>query len=285
MTGRLFICGTPIGNLGDASHRLLRVLGEVDVVAAEDTRRTRKLLTHYGIHARLVSYHGADERAGAQRLLERLRRGDRVALVSDSGMPGVSDPGYEIVRRCIEEAIPVEAVPGPSAVVTALCLSGLPMARFAFEGFLPRRDGERRRRLEALSCDDRTLVIFEAPGRLPETLAAIEEVLGDRRLALARELTKVHEEVIRGTVSEVLAGIEDRELKGEIVLVVEGRCRGAGNLEAALRNARALREAGQSPSRAAAAAAATFRVPRRAVYQALLDGSVEGPSPDEISPA
>jgi 16S rRNA (cytidine1402-2'-O)-methyltransferase len=277
VTGRLFICGTPIGNLGDASHRLLRILGEVDVVAAEDTRRTRKLLAHYGIGARLVSYHGADEQAGAERLLGRLRRGDRVALVSDSGMPGVSDPGYEIVRRCIEEDIPIEAVPGPSAVVTALCLSGLPMSRFAFEGFLPRREGERRRRLEAVSEDDRTLVLFEAPGRLHETLAAIEEVLGDRRLAVARELTKLHEEVVRGTVSEVRASLEGRELKGEIVLVVEGKSPSAGNLEAALLRARALKEGGEPPSRAAARAAAAFRVPRRAVYQALLDGSGEDP--------
>lgn len=283
MTGRLVVCGTPIGNLGDASHRLLRVLGEVDLVAAEDTRRTRKLLTHYGIRTRLVSYHGADERAGAERLLERLRRGDRVALVSDSGMPGVSDPGYEIVRRCIEEEIPIEVVPGPSAVVTALCLSGLPTARFVFEGFLPRREGERQRRLETLSDDDRTLVFFEAPGRVAETLAALGDVLGDRRVAVARELTKVHEEVLRGTVSEVLAGIEGRELKGEIVLVVEGKPAGPGNLQAALRHAQELREAGQSPSRAAARAAAAFRVPRRAVYQALVDGSAKSPDADEIS--
>ncbi|MGH7426618.1 MAG: 16S rRNA (cytidine(1402)-2'-O)-methyltransferase, partial [Candidatus Methylomirabilales bacterium] len=159
MAGRLFVCATPIGNLEDAGRRLLRVLAEVDVVAAEDTRRTRKLLSHYGISARLVSYHQGNERSSALRLLARMRRGERVALVADSGTPAISDPGYVIVRACIDEGIPIEVVPGPSAAVAALVASGLPTARFAFEGFLPRKEGERRRRLKDLSADERTFVI------------------------------------------------------------------------------------------------------------------------------
>jgi len=173
MPGRLFVCATPIGNLEDVTLRLLRTLAEVDAVAAEDTRRTRKLLTHYGIHAHLVSYHEANEAARTAELVDRLRNGQRIALVTDAGMPAVSDPGWHLVRACIEEGIAVEVIPGPSAVLTALVASGLPPARFAFEGFLSRKPGERRRRLEAIAEDDRTLVFFEAPGRVVATLQAM----------------------------------------------------------------------------------------------------------------
>ena len=226
--GRLYVCGTPIGNLEDVTLRLLRILGEVDRVAAEDTRRIRKLLTHHGIDlgpARLVSCHQANEHARVPELLGYLRSGERIALVTDAGMPAISDPGYLLVDACLREGIAVEVVPGPSAVTSALAVSGLPTARFAFEGFLPRKVGERKRRLEAAGAEDRTLVFFESPERIHRTLEEIREVLGERRVVVARELTKLHEEVLRGTVSEVVDVIGPRRLKGEIVVLVEGATR------------------------------------------------------------
>ncbi|HEY8202555.1 MAG TPA: 16S rRNA (cytidine(1402)-2'-O)-methyltransferase [Actinomycetota bacterium] len=225
--GRLLVCGTPIGNLEDVTLRLLRVLGEVDRIAAEDTRRTMKLLSHHGIHARLVSYHQANEHARVPELVALMRGGEQIALVTDAGMPGISDPGYLLVDACVREGIPVEVVPGPSAVTSALAVGGLPSERFTFEGFLPRKQGERRRRLAAAGSQDRTLVVFESPARIRRTLEEIREVLGERRIAVARELTKLHEEVLRGRVSEVLDAIGGRQLKGEIVVVVEGATRNA----------------------------------------------------------
>ncbi|MGH2704606.1 MAG: 16S rRNA (cytidine(1402)-2'-O)-methyltransferase [Actinomycetota bacterium] len=275
MPGRLVICATPIGNLEDASPRLLRTLAEADLVAAEDTRRARKLLTHYGIRARLVSYHEANERARVPALLEHLRRGELVALVSDSGMPAISDPGYRIVQACVEESIPVGVVPGPSAVLAALAVSGLPTDRFAFEGFLPRRSGERRRRLEALADEARTLVVFESPTRLIELLEDIQSVLGDRRVAVARELTKVHEEVLRGSAGELLDALREREVLGEVAVVVEGAPAPAGGLERAVEEARLLIAEGLPPSKAAASVAARSSVTRREVYEALLNDEQE----------
>lgn len=270
MVGRLFVCATPIGNLEDVTFRLLRVLGEVNVVAAEDTRRTRKLLTHHGVRAKLVSYHEGNERARAADLLERMRRGERVALVSESGMPAIADPGYQIVQACIGAGIPIEVVPGPSAVLAALAVSGLPTARFAFEGFLPKKAGERLRRLRAVSDDDRTLVFFEAPGRVAASLRDLQTVLGDRAIALVREITKVHEEVVRGRISEVLEAAGD--VKGEVVLVVEGKSRGAGDLEAAVAAARRLVGEGVPKAKAAAETASAMGVARREVYEALTRG-------------
>jgi 16S rRNA (cytidine1402-2'-O)-methyltransferase len=269
--GRLFVCATPIGNLEDVTLRLLRTLAEVDAVAAEDTRRTRKLLAHHGIGAHLLSYHEANERARTPELLARLERGERIALVTDAGMPAVSDPGYHLVQACIEAGIPVEVLPGPSAVLTALVASGLPTARFAFEGFLSRKLGERSRRLEALSGDDRTLVFFEAPGRLAGTLRAMLETFGPRRAAVARELTKVHEEVVRGTLPELVEAFEGADVKGEVAVVVEGAGRSEGDLEAARALARDLVHAGQARAAAARRAAADFGVARNDVYRGLLE--------------
>lgn len=275
MPGRLYLCATPIGNLEDVTLRLLRVLSEVDVVAAEDTRRTRKLLTHHGIKARLVAYHDANERDQARKLVDRMKGGERVALVTDSGTPAISDPGYRIVQECIEHRIPIEVLPGPSAAMAALTVSGLPTDRFSFEGFLPRKAGEQRRRLKALATDDRTLVFFEAPSRVAETLKAILETLGDRRVALARELTKVHEEVLRTTVSGLMDELAGRELLGECVLVVGGRDRSDDNLPAAVVRAAQILRDGETRSTAARIAAGEFGVLRRAVYEALGDFSAE----------
>src|SRR2546421_4897947 len=219
-SGTLFLVGTPIGNLGDLSDRARETLASVDVVAAEDTRRTGVLLKRFGIEARMVSLHEANERVRTEDLAARLRAGEDVAMVSDAGMPGLSDPGFRLVRACIEEGIEVRVVPGPSAAIAALVVSGLPTDRFAYEGFLPRRAGDRRARLEALAEDPRTIVLFESPRRVAATLSEAAEVLGDRRAAVARELTKLHEEVLRGRISELLLSLG--HLRGEVVIVLEG---------------------------------------------------------------
>jgi 16S rRNA (cytidine1402-2'-O)-methyltransferase len=220
--GRLFLVGTPIGNLGDVSDRVRTTLASVDVIAAEDTRRTGRLLQAIGRKATLVSLFDANERERSHELLRHLRQGRSVAIVSDGGMPLVSDPGYRIVTAAIAEGIDVRVVPGPSAVVAALVVSGLPTDRFAFEGFLSKRSGERMRRLEAVRHDPRTLVFFESPLRVQTTLRDMLVALGDRRVAVCRELTKLHEEVTRGRISEVLAALGEADLKGEVVVVVEG---------------------------------------------------------------
>ena len=223
MAGVLFLVGTPIGNLEDLSDRARSTLAEVDLVVAEDTRRTGRLLTSLGIRAPMLSMFEGNEERRAAEIVERLEDGADVAVVTDGGMPLVSDPGYRVVRLAVDRAIEVRVIPGPSAVLAALVLSGLPTDRFSFEGFLPRRPGDRAARLSALRDDPRTLVFFESPRRVAGLLRAVVDTFGDRRVALCRELTKLHEEVLRGTGGEVLAALGDRALRGEVVLVVEGR--------------------------------------------------------------
>ena len=221
MPGRLYLVATPIGNLEDITYRAVRVLGEVDVIACEDTRQTRKLLDRYGISKPTISYHEHNEAPRAAELAERLRAGATVALVSDAGMPLVSDPGYRLVRAAIEAGIPVEPVPGPSAALAALAASGLPAAAFHFAGFLPAKSGQRTRALQALREESATLVFYEAPHRVLEALEAIAQVLGPRPVVAARELTKVHEEFLRGTAVEVRAQLAARgSVKGEFTLLV-----------------------------------------------------------------
>jgi 16S rRNA (cytidine1402-2'-O)-methyltransferase len=213
MAGRLVVCPTPIGNLEDVTLRTLSALREADVVACEDTRRTRVLLDRFGVKAPLVSYHEHNEEARARELVERMRKGETVALVSDAGMPLVSDPGFVLVRECVAAGLAVEVLPGPSAVITALVASGLPSARWRFEGFLPRKQGE----LRAVFQSPDTIVAFESPRRLGATLAVIDP---SREVAVCRELTKIHEEVVRGTAGELAARYAADAPKGEIVLVV-----------------------------------------------------------------
>lgn len=270
MSGRLYVCATPIGNLEDVTLRLLRILGEVDLVAAEDTRRTRKLLTFHEIRARLVAYHQANEHKQTDFLIGKLQDGKQVALVTDGGMPGISDPGYRLINACIEHQVSMEVIPGPSAVLGALVLSGLPTARFSFEGFLPKPTGEKTARLKAAAEDDRTLIFFEAPGRVRATLETMLAVMGNRQVALVREMTKLHEEVVRGSVEELLAR---EEWLGEIVLVVEGLTKEPDNLLRAIDFAKSLEEDGLSKSRAAAGASAAYSVPRRSVYEGLVEGT------------
>lgn len=219
--GTLYIVATPIGNLEDMTHRAVRVLKEADVIACEDTRHTARLLRHYGIERPTISYHEHNEAARAEELVARLEQGLNVAQVSDAGMPGISDPGYRVIRLAIERGVPVVPVPGPSALIAALAGSGLPTDSFQFLGFLPAKSGQRRTLLESLGAAQSTIVVYEAPHRIAETMQDIVEMLGaERPVVLARELTKVHEEFVRGTAAEVLARVRERELKGEITLLI-----------------------------------------------------------------
>ncbi len=219
--GSLLVVGTPIGNLGDLTPRAREALASADLVAAEDTRTARALLAHLGLRKPLLSFFPGNQRTRTARILKELKRGRRVALVTEAGMPGISDPGEALVGACVAEGLRVEVFPGPSAFLLALVASGLPTSRFCFEGFLPRKPGERRSRLEALAREERTMVFYESPRRLRALLQDILTVMGERRVAVARELTKLHEEVIRGKVSEVLARLPE-EVRGEVTVVVEG---------------------------------------------------------------
>jgi 16S rRNA (cytidine1402-2'-O)-methyltransferase len=269
--GTLFVVGTPIGNLEDLTDRARRVLSEVDVVAAEDTRRAGILLKRIGARARFLSYFEANERERIPKVLAELEAGRNVALVTDAGMPGVSDPGYRLVAACVEAGLTVDVVPGASAVVTALVVSGLPTDRFSFEGFLPRAGRSRRERLAEIAADPRTVVLFESPRRTARTLADLSEVCGDRRAALCRELTKVHQEVRRGSLAELAASVAGEELKGEVTLVVEG-APGDGaptSLEDAVALARSLTNEGMRKRDASRDAAARTGVPANRIYEAL----------------
>ena len=220
-SGTLYVVATPIGNLEDISYRAVRVLKEADLIACEDTRHTAKLLHHYGIDKPTVSYHEHNEAVRAEELVAKLEQGVNVAQVSDAGMPGISDPGYRVIKLAIERSVKVVPIPGASAVVAALAASGLPTDSFQFLGFLPARSGERRTLLESVRHAQQTVVVYEAPHRVAETMEDIVELLGaDRPIVLARELTKVHEEFIRGRAAEILQRAQKHDLKGEMTLLV-----------------------------------------------------------------
>ena len=271
MGGVLYLVGTPIGNLGDLSARARETLSSVALVAAEDTRRTGRLLRGLDIHKPLVSMFEGNEDDRAAEIVERLDAGEDVAVVTDGGMPSISDPGYRVVRRAVDRGIEVRVIPGPSAAIAALVLSGFPTDRFAFEGFLPRRSGDRARRLGALRGDPRTVVLFESPRRVHRLLEEIMAELGDRRVAVCRELTKLHEEVIRGTAGEVLRAIGDRELKGEVAVVVEGDHDGAPpDPEELLVEVRSLIDEGMRARDAARAVAERHGASANDLYRATL---------------
>ncbi|MCC5480068.1 16S rRNA (cytidine(1402)-2'-O)-methyltransferase [Streptomyces barringtoniae] len=281
MTGTLVLAGTPIGDIADAPPRLAEELAGADVVAAEDTRRLRRLTQALGVtpKGRVVSYFEGNESARTPELVEELLGGARVLLVTDAGMPSVSDPGYRLVAAAVEKDIRVTAVPGPSAVLTALALSGLPVDRFCFEGFLPRKAGERLSRLREVAAERRTLVYFEAPHRLDDTLAAMAEVFGaDRRAAVCRELTKTYEEVRRGPLAE-LARWAAEGVRGEITVVVEGAPEaGPEELdpEELVRRVRVREEAGERRKEAIAAVAVEAGVPKRVVFDAVVAAKRSG---------
>lgn len=223
MTGKLYLCGTPIGNLEDMTFRVIRVLKEVDIIAAEDTRQTMKLLNHFDIKKPMISYHEHNKYEKGTELLQKLANGQNIALVTDAGMPGISDPGEDLVKLCIENGIDVEAVPGVTASITALVLSGFSTSRFIFQGFIAREGRVRREVLESLKEETGTVIIYEAPHRVKETLKDLYSYLGDRRIAVCRELTKKFEEVIRVKLDEAIHIYDEKEPRGEYVLVLEGR--------------------------------------------------------------
>jgi len=273
--GTLYVVGTPIGNLEDVTLRVLRVLREVDLIAAEDTRVTRKLLARYDLHTAITSYHENSPPSKLESLLRRLREGAAVAVVSDAGMPGISDPGADVIAACLAAGIPVVAIPGPTAVMTALVMSGLAAERFSFYGFLPSAKQARRKALESLRDREETLIFYEAPHRLEACLADMREILGDRPAAAARELTKLHEEVVRGWLSELSAHFAERRPRGEITLVVEGAAEMGGAPQAldfddAVAQVRRLVSEGASLRDAAREVAAATGLSRGKLYQAAV---------------
>lgn len=275
MAGTLYIVATPIGNLEDITLRALRTLREADLIAAEDTRVTRKLLSHYDIHTPTTAYHQHSRGERAEEILDALRRGKNVALVSDAGTPGISDPGHELIAMCIAEGVDVQAIPGPSALIVALVVSGMPTSHFAFDGFPPRKESERRAFFAALKHDARTICLYESPLRLMATLRSMQRELGDRQVAVVREATKLHEEVFRGTVSEAVERFGACRVRGEVVIVVQGALPGEDDrsevaettLESRLSE---LMESGLSERDAVRQCVIEFKLPRRRVYSAAL---------------
>ncbi len=272
--GRLTLVGTPIGNLSDFSPRALEVLRECDFIAAEDTRVTLKLLNHFGITKPLVSYFEHNKRERGEVICARLLAGENAVLVTDAGMPAISDPGEELVDQCHERGIPVGVVPGPTAMATALAVAGLPAGRFAFEGFLSMNKRSRREHLDSLRGEPRTMVFYEAPHKLLSTLTDLLSVLGDRRIALVRELTKIHEEVVRTTLAAAIERYTQDAPRGEFVLVVEGAApteQPLMTVEEAEMLAREYLAQGMSPSEAAKTAAAETGLKKGDIYRRIID--------------
>jgi 16S rRNA (cytidine1402-2'-O)-methyltransferase len=277
MVGVLYIVATPIGNLEDITLRALRVLKEVHLIAAEDTRHTKTLLNHYGIRTPLTSYHEHNEKAKAHALVPRLKQGENVALVCDAGTPTLSDPGYRLVEEAIKAGVRVVPIPGVSALTAVLSASGLPTDRFVFEGFLPAKKGPRRDKLGKLCEESRTLVFFEAPHRLKESLRDLFEILGDRQVVLAREVTKLHEEFVRGSLGQVSATMDRGEPQGEITLVVKGSEGETPPPENLLRaEIRRLRRKGLRVKEIAELLGEKFSFSKREIYRLVLERGGKG---------
>lgn len=277
MPGILYIVATPIGNLEDMTFRAVRVLKDVDLIAAEDTRHTQVLLNRFEIGTALTSYHQHNERTKARQLVARLKRGASIALVSDAGTPAISDPGYRLVVEALDAGIRVIPVPGPSALTAVLSAGGLPTNEFVFAGFLPAKKQERRSKLHKLSGEHRSMVMHEAPHRLKECLDDLHDVLGDRRIVVAREVTKVHEEFIRGCVSQVIEELAAKEVRGEITLVVEGSSQNTAVSEEALRDEIAtLQAGGKRVKEIAEILGEKFGYSKKEIYRLVLDQSEEG---------
>ena len=274
MSGTLYVVGTPIGNLGDITGRQLEILGSVDFIAAEDTRVTRGLLTHFDLHTPLVSYHEHSPEAVISRIAERLCDGESCAVVTDAGMPCISDPGALLVQRAMREQIPVRVIPGPSAVISALAVSGQDTGRFCFEGFLSVNKKQRHAHLESLRRETRTMVFYEAPHKLLNTLRDMLEAFGDRSVTLCRELTKIHEDVQKTTLAEALSYYSQNAPRGEFVLVIAGAPQDAAaetpSLESAVRAAKLRISAGERAADVCREIAAETGFPKRTLYQAVL---------------
>ena len=273
MSGILYLVPTPIGNLGDISRRAAETLAAVDFIAAEDTRVSVKLLNHLDVKKQLVSYHEHNQRESGPKIVERLLAGESCALVTDAGSPAISDPGEGLVRLCAEAGVPVCAIPGPCAAITALSVSGLPTGRFAFEGFLPAQKKERRQRLEALAGEERTMIFYEAPHHLRQTLADLASAFGGaRKISLCRELTKLHEEIARMTLAEAVSHYAETEPRGEYVLIVAGAEERTEtvSLEDGVARTRALMESGLRVKDAAKQAAEETGIPKNKLYAAVI---------------
>lgn len=272
--GKLFVVGTPIGNLNDFSPRAVETLKSVDFIAVEDTRVTVKLLNHFGIKKEMLSYYEHNKNTKGNLIIERILKGETCALVSDAGMPAISDPGEDLVRACYENNIEVESVPGPSALITALAISGMPSGRFCFEGFLTMNKIGRRQHLESLQTEKRTMIFYEAPHKLNATLQDMLKYFGDRKIAVVRELTKLHETVMHFTLSEAVDYFENNAPRGEFVLIVNGAEEevSAYNLEDAVKIAKKLINEGQSTSAAAKEAANITGLKKGDIYKSLLNG-------------
>ncbi len=271
--GKLYVVGTPIGNLSDFSPRAIETLRNVDFIAVEDTRVTVKLLNHFGIKKEMLAYYEHNKNSKGNLIIDRLLKGETCALVSDAGMPAISDPGEDLVRECYENNIEVESVPGPSALITALAISGMPSGRFCFEGFLTMNKMGRRQHLEELKTEKRTMIFYEAPHKLLATLKDMLNYFGERKIAIVRELTKLHETVIHTTLSEALDYFESNTPRGEFVLIVNGvnEVQAVYTLEDALKIAKKLIEEGQSTSVAAKEAANITGLKKGDIYKSLLD--------------
>jgi 16S rRNA (cytidine1402-2'-O)-methyltransferase len=270
-SGILYIVATPIGNLEDITLRAVRILKEADAIAAEDTRHTQKLLNKFDIHTPLTSYHDHNKEEKAPVLVARLLEGKNVALVSDAGTPGISDPGYFLINLAIDQKISVVPIPGVTAAIAALSISGLPTDRFVFEGFLPSKHTARLKRLEALSKEERTLIFYEAPHRILQTLDDIHTVLGDRKTVLTRELTKVHEQVLRGTLSEVKKQLEAGSMKGEFTIIIQAAIEEPMNPVDTLEYLKNLMlHRGLTKKEAVTIAAEELRIPKKEVYKESL---------------
>lgn len=280
MAGKLFVVGTPIGNLSDFSPRAIETLSSVDFIAAEDTRVTIKLLNRFDIHTPMVSYHKFNTRDRGEEICQRIEQGENCAIVTDAGMPCVSDPGELLVQQCYDRGITVCVVPGPTAVASALAIAGLPTGRFTFEGFLSVNKPSRREHLLSLLHEPRTMVFYEAPHKLPATLRDMYQAFGDRRIAIVKELTKLHEEVIRTTLAEAAEKYTDESIKGEIVLVIEGAAvtdnQPAATLDEAVAAAEELMDAGFSPSEAAKETARLTGLKKGDIYKCLLGKKITG---------
>ena len=274
MSGRLYVVGTPIGNLEDMSPRALRILSEADFIAAEDTRVTVKLLNHFDIKKEMLSYYEHNKNTKGNLIIERILKGESCALVSDAGMPAISDPGEDLVRQAHIAGITVESVPGPSALVTALAISGMASGRFCFEGFLSVNKISRKRHLDELKNEKRTMIFYEAPHKLNATLKDMLKVFGDRKIALGRELTKIHETVFNTTLSEAVDFYEINPPKGEFVLIIEGKKEEETELytlEDAVKLAKRLTDEGKSTSSAAKEAAEISGIKKGDIYKALIN--------------
>lgn len=273
MAGKLYIVGTPIGNLEDFSPRGKRILGEVDFIAAEDTRVTVKLLNHLGISKPMVAYFEHNKKERGNTVIERMLAGETCAIVTDAGMPAISDPGEDLIRECHERGIEVESVPGPTAFATAMALSGMPSGRFCFEGFLSVNKPSRKQHLDEIKNERRTMIFYEAPHKLIKTLADMYETFGDRNIAIVREITKIHETVMRTSFSEAIEFYKSNEPRGEYVLIIEGAKEEAVSysLEDAVTLAKKLMNGGLSASSAAKEAAATTGIKKSDIYKQMLN--------------